>query len=117
MRRRRNPTTIPYYPLLMDEPPSLWKRMKRQRLPQVYRGRRWIRRGYIARLRRPMLFCRPLWNKVPLPRIRPINHDMNGFIIGITPGPGYRPTFTMLPREAIREFNAAMRTFREAQYQ
>lgn len=117
MRRRRNPTTIPYYPLLMEMPPSLWTRMRRQRLPQLYRGRRWIKRGYISRLYRPRLFCRPIWNKAPLPRIRPIVNDMSGFEVGITTGPGYRPTFVALPREVVRAFNATMRAFREARYQ
>ncbi|MBR0647714.1 hypothetical protein [Plastoroseomonas hellenica] len=111
--------------MFMDEPPTLQIRMLRQRLPQFYRGRRWIRRGNISRVFREFRIVGMVWSDPPGARDRRIPRGRNRYlqrgeeeiIIGCTPGPGFRPTFTMLPREAIRAFNATMRAFRDVQHQ
>lgn len=112
--------------MFMDEPQPLTVRMQRQRLPQFYRGRRWIKRGHISRVHRGSRITGMVCSDPPglrdrriprgCPRHLPYGREQI-IIIGMTTGPGFRPDFIILPREAMRAFNAAMRAFREARYQ
>jgi hypothetical protein len=141
-RPKSNPQSIPYLPMFMDVPQPLYKRLLRQRLCQVYRGRRWEKKGYISRLRRSRLYrFRPGWDVPPLPYVRPyrggffcrgerhkerplqpgvrrIPCDMNEVVLFFTPAPGigYRWPLGDVDIKAVRDLNAAMRGFREARY-
>lgn len=123
---RSEPTTIPYYPMFMDEWPPLDVRMRRQRLAQFWRGRRWVKRGQISRIRRRGCITGMVWSeppghrdrRLPRPLYRKIHRGAESIIVGFSPRPGRRRLqFMALPPATIRAFNAAMRAFREARYQ
>lgn len=119
------PAAPPCYPTFMDEWPPLEIRMRRQRLPQYWRGRRWVKRRHISRVRRNGRIVGMVLSDPPGARDRCLPHPLHRrqqrgvehIVIGFAPIRGRRPSFPELPPKAIRAFNAAMRAFREAQDQ